>query len=211
MESYYLYLIPTLILVITLLIYRVSGKGFSDYRTRLENKVETIERISNMVFTKDMLSMFLKTSSISTQMFFTEREIAEEKGEEVSKEAMPMMSMKDMRSLETSLKHALQPSRDLERVGSDSSLIRKLMIIYGVLIAAIEYVLVTSSIISFSSRVVFQLDGIVFGFTIIFSVVLLIILVDLFKTAKNISAAYDNVEYSYSRSSPPPDESGAEQ
>lgn len=192
----YLYIIPTLILAVTFLIYRVTGTGFREFSARLESKVKTLERLSNMIFTKDMLSMFLKTSSISTQLFFTERELAVERGDVASNEAKPMMSMRDMRSLEASLKNALQPSRDLERVRNDSSLIRKLMIVYGILIALTEYVLVSSTLLSYSSSLTFQLDGIVFGVTIIFSAVLLLVLVDLFTTSRKINFAYDNVEYS---------------
>lgn len=205
MLAYYLYIIPTLILVVTVLIYRVTGTGFREFSSKLESKVKVLESLSNMIFTKDMLSMFLKTSSISTQMFFTERELAVERGEVASREAEPMMSMKDMRSLEASLKKALQPSRDLERVRNDSSLIRKLMIVYGILIALTEYFLVSSTLLSLSSSLTFQLDGIVFGITIIFSAVLLLVLIDLFTTSRKINFAYDNVEYgsNAARASPP--------
>ncbi|AKA49310.1 hypothetical protein IX51_09580 [uncultured archaeon] len=195
----YLYIIPTLILVVSFLIYNISGKGFKDYISRLESKVKTIEKLSNMVFTKNMLSMFLRNSSLNTQLFFSEREIAEEMGEETKPDDMPMMSMKDMEKLESSLKNALQPSRDLERVKHDSSMIRKLMIIYGVMIAITEYVLVTATQFAFTDSIIFQLDGIVFGITIIFSAVLLLILVDLFTTARKINNAFENVEYNYSK------------
>lgn len=194
---YYLYVIPTLILVVTFLVYRISSKGFSDYASRLENKVSTLEKLSNIVFTKDMLSMFLKNSSLNTQLFFTRRELAEETGEETDPSDMPMMSVKDMTKLELSLKNALQPSRDLERVKHSSTIIRTLMIIFGVVIAITEYIVVTASIFGFDVRYVFQLDGIVFGVTIIFSAVLLLILVDIFTTARKINSAYNNVESDY--------------
>ena len=195
----YLYIIPTLILVVTLLIFRISSKGFNDYTSRLEKKVGTIEKLSNIVFTKDMLSMFLRNSSLNTQLYFTEREIAEEKGEDAQPSEMPMMSTKDMSKLETSLKNALQPSRDLERIKHGSVQIRTLMIIYGVLIAITEYILVSATIYAFNDRLIFQLDGIVFGITIIFSLVLLLILIDFFRTARNINHAYESVEYNYSK------------
>ncbi len=195
----YLYIIPTLILVVTLLIFRISSKGFNDYTARLEKKVGTIEKLSNIVFTKDMLSMFLRNSSLNTQLYFTEREIAEEKGEDAQPSEMPMMSTKDMSKLETSLKNALQPSRDLERIKHGSVQIRTLMIIYGVLIAITEYILVSATIYAFNDRLIFQLDGIVFGITIIFSLVLLLILIDFFRTARNINHAYESVEYNYSK------------
>ncbi len=200
---FYLYAIPTLILVLTFFIYRISGSGFREYVARLEAKVKTIERLSNMIFTKDMLSMFLKTSSLSTQMFFTERQLAEEKGEEASREANPMMSMKDMRSLEASLKSALQPSRDLEKVKGNSLLIRRLMIVYGCLIAAIEYVLVSSTLFTFTDSIILQLDGIVFGITIIFSIFLLLLLLDFFNSSRKINTAYDNVDYGSSEVAKP--------
>lgn len=193
----YLYIIPTLILVVLFLLYRVSGKGFSDYTARLSSKVKTIEKLSNMVFTKDMLTMFLRNSSLNTQLFFSERELAEELGEDTRPNEMPMMSMKDMTRLESSLKNALQPSRDLERIEHNSSMIRKLMIIYGLLIAGIEYILVSATLFAFTDKVIFQLDGIVFGVTIIFSLVFLLVIVDLFTSARKINVAYDNVEVNY--------------
>lgn len=194
---YYLYIIPTLILGLTFLIYSVSSKGFRDYAERLEKKVATLEKLSNIVFTKDMLSLFLKNSSLNTQLYFTQRELAEEAGDDTEISDMPMMSVKDMSKLETSLKNALQPSRDLERVKHGSSIIRTLMIIFGVLIAVTEYIVVSSSIFNFGLRYTLQLDGIVFGITIIFSVVLFLILVDIFTTSRKISSAYDNVEKDY--------------
>lgn len=197
----YLYSFPTLILLALLLIYRLSGKGFNEYLSHLALKVQTIEKLSNMVFTKDMLSMFLRNSSLNTQLFFSERELAEEMGEESKPSEMPMMSMKDMTKLETSLKNALQPSRDLERVEHNSSMIRKLMIVYGILIAVIEYILVSATLFSFTGGIILQLDGIVFGVTIIFSLVFLLILADFFTTARKINNAYDNVEYNYKNSS----------
>ena len=195
----YLYIIPTLILVVTFLIFSVSSKGFNDYTARLEKKVGMIEKLSNIVFTKDMLSMFLRNSSLNTQLYFTEREIAEEKGEETQPSEMPMMSTKDMTKLETSLRNALQPSRELERIKHGSVQIRTLMIIYGVLIAITEYILVSATIYAFNDRLIFQLDGIGFGITIIFSAVLLLILVDFFRTARKINLAYENVEYDYTK------------
>lgn len=196
---YYLYAFPTLVIVFTLLIYTFSRRGFRDYTARLENKVKTIERLSNIVFTKDMLSMFLKNSSMNTRLFFTQREIAEETGEAGGSSAddMPLMSMKDMAKLEGSLKNALQPSRDLERMNHDSSLIRKLMLIYGSLIALTEYFVVSARLFLLGQNLVFQLDGIVFGITIIFSVIMLLILMDLFNMSRRIHTAYDNVELNY--------------
>ena len=159
----YLYAIPTAILVATYLIYSLSGRGFSEYTGRLSTKVMTLERLSNIVFTKDMLTLFLKNSSINTQMYFTERELAEEKGEKAKADDSPLMSMKDMTTLEMSLKNALQPSRDLERLNHDSSLVRKLMIVFGVLVAGTEYALVSATLFAFTDKVIFQLDGIVSG------------------------------------------------
>lgn len=193
----YLYAIPTAILVATYLIYSLSGRGFSEYTGRLSTKVMTLERLSNIVFTKDMLTLFLKNSSINTQMYFTERELAEEKGEKAKADDSPLMSMKDMTTLEMSLKNALQPSRDLERLNHDSSLVRKLMIVFGVLVAGTEYALVSATLFAFTDKVIFQLDGIVFGVAIIFAALFLIILADMFATSRKINTAYDNVELNY--------------
>lgn len=193
----YLYIIPTAILVVAFLIYRILGKGFSDYAARLESKVRMLEKLSNIVFTKDMLTLFLKNSSINTQMYFTQRELAEERGDGTNADDSPLMSMKDMTKLETSLKNALQPSRDLEKVEHDSSLIRKLVIIFVIMVAGTEYALVSSTLFSFTDSIIFQLDGIVFGIAIIFAAVIMLILWDLFSTSRRITTAYDNIEYDY--------------
>lgn len=188
--------------MVTFLIYSISGKGSQEYSSRLQSKVKTLERLSNIVFTKDMLSLFLKNSSVNTQMYFTERELASERGEDARKgDDTPLMSMKDMTKLENSLKNALQPSRDLERVIHDSSLIRKLMIVFGIVVAATEYALVSSTLFSFTDKIIFQLDGIVFGVAIIFAALILIILVDMFTTARKINVAYDSVEMTYRKGS----------
>lgn len=196
-----LYIIPTVILIATFLIYNFSGKGFSEYTARLSSKVQTLEKLSNIVFTKDMLTLFLKNSSVNTQLYFTERELAEETGTQAREGDSPLMSMKDMEKLETSLKNALQPSRDIERLKHDSSLVRKLMIVFGVLVAGTEYALVSATLFALTDKVIFQLDGIVFGVAIIFAALFLIILLDMFATSRKINTAYDNVELKYRKGS----------
>lgn len=189
MNNYFLYAIPTIIVVATYFISKMIQNGFGEYLDSLGSKVQELEGVLNLTFMKELLNFFM--ASTSSQIAENVAESAENKPGEVE-EKVKGASKKASREIETlysSMKRALSPSMDFERVRFVSQQIKILVWIYGFSIAAVDYLLVTFSIAFPSANISRSLLGIIFGVTVIFSIFVVVIVVDLSRYAGRINTA----------------------
>ncbi len=189
MNDYLLFIIPTAIVVATFLIAKMIEKGFSEYLSKLDEKVQELEGVLNLSFMRELLNFFMQ--STSSQIAENVAESAqsapnqvEEKVKGVSKKAS-----KEIEVLYGSMKTAIQPSIDFERVKFVSAQIKLLIRIYGYSIASIYYVLVFFTIGLPHMSLSRSLVGIFFGVTVIFSIFVIVIIADLSRYSGKINTA----------------------
>lgn len=187
--EYILYLIPTSILVLTIVIARVVKNSFGDYIVDLEDKVSELENVLNLSFMKELLDFFVSSqaSKAAERLVSSANDEPESVSEAVSGAARS--SGNEIEKLYSSMKRTLQPSVDLEKVKFVSRMINQLIYLYGVSIAAIEYLLITVTIMLPNHQLSLTLDGVFFGVTVIFGIFVIVIVFDLVRYSGRINNA----------------------
>ncbi len=184
-----LYAIPSAILVATIVISRIVRGGFSEYINDLEQKVGELEGVLNLTFMKELLDFFVSSkASKAAERVVSTAESDPEKVHGVVTDAA-RSSGQEIESLYDSMKRALQPSVDLERVKFVSGLINQLIMLYGISIAAVEYLLITLTMVPSYADVSKTLDGVFFGVTVIFGIFVIVIVFDLSRYSGRINGA----------------------
>ncbi len=184
-----LYAIPTAILVATLVISRFVRGGFREYINDLEQKVGELEGVLNLTFMKELLDFFVSSkASKAAERVVSTAESDPEKVHGVVTDAA-RSSGQEIESLYDSMKRALQPSVDLERVKFVSGLINQLIMLYGISIAAVEYLLITLTFFPSYAGISRTLDGVFFGVTVIFGIFVIVIVFDLSRYSGRINGA----------------------
>lgn len=184
-----LYVIPTIIVVATLLVARIVKIGFGDYVRDLESKVEELENILNLTFMRELLNFFVSSKASEAAEKLVSSVDKGEKGVTDSVSGAARISGEDIERLYSSMKKAIQPSLDLERVRFVSSLIYRLVLIYGLSISAVMYALISISGVAGDQIISRTLLGAFFGVTIIFSLFVIVIVADLTRYSGRIRGA----------------------
>lgn len=184
-----LYLIPTAVLISTIIVSRVVRSGFRDYVANLEKEVAELEGILNLTFMRELLNFFVssKASEAAEKLVSSVNDNPENAVDSVSGAAR--ISGKDVENLYSSMKKAIQPSIDLERIKFVSGLIYRIVLIYGLSISAVMYGIISISGVSGSLAFTRTLLGAFFGVTIIFSIFLVVIVLDLTRYSGRIKGA----------------------
>ena len=110
-----LYLIPTAIVVLTIIISKLVRGSFTDYIEDLETKVLEIESVLNLSFMKELLDFFVSSqaSKAAERLVNSANDAPNRVSEAVSGAARSSGS--EIEKLYGSMKRTLQPSVDLER------------------------------------------------------------------------------------------------
>lgn len=193
-----LYLIPTAILLVTVLIARAVKGSFRDYIGDLENKVSEIENVLNLSFMKELLDFFVSSqaSKAAERLVNSANDSPDRVSEAVSGAARS--SGNEIEKLYGSMKRTLQPSIDLERVKFVSRMINQLILLYGFSISAIEYLLITVALYLPYYSLSVTLDGVFFGVTVIFGIFVIVIVFDLARYSGRINNAMKKLTGEYS-------------
>lgn len=188
---YFLFLIPTAIIVLTVIVSITVRNGLRDYLNELDEKVRKAERILNLSLTRDLLSFVVNNSVKRASKIMA----ALEKGEDNSDDGEDVAKLvgNDIEDLYESFKKASEPNRHLDRVKFISGFITKLVLFYGVSISSIEYIQIYITYLPSLGHLSQSLDGIIFGIAIISSVILAVVIGDMAIYSRRIKQAADNV------------------
>ncbi len=193
-----LYLIPTAIVVLTIIISKLVRGSFTDYIEDLETKVLEIESVLNLSFMKELLDFFVSSqaSKAAERLVNSANDAPNRVSEAVSGAARSSGS--EIEKLYGSMKRTLQPSVDLERVKFVSRMINQLVYLYGFSIAAIEYGLISAILFLPYNSLAITLDGVFFGVTVIFGIFVIVIVIDLMRYSGRIKNAMKKLTGEYS-------------
>ena len=193
-----LYLIPTAIVVLTMIVSKMVRGSFTEYIGDLEGKVLEIENVLNLSFMKELLDFFVSSqaSKAAERLVNSANDNPNRVSEAVSGAARSSGS--EIEKLYGSMKRTLQPSVDLERVKFVSRMINQLIYLYGFSIAAIEYGLISAILFLPFNSVAVTLDGVFFGVTVIFGIFVIVIVIDLVRYSGRIKGAMKKLTGEYS-------------
>ncbi len=184
-----LYLIPTAIVILTIIVSKMVRGSFTEYIQDLEGKVLEIENVLNLSFMKELLDFFVSSqaSKAAERLVNSANDNPNRVSEAVSGAARSSGS--EIEKLYGSMKRTLQPSVDLERVKFVSKMINQLIYLYGFSIAAIEYGLISAILFLPYNSLAITLDGVFFGVTVIFGIFVIVIVIDLVRYSGRIKNA----------------------
>ncbi len=193
-----LYLIPTAIVVLTMIVSKMVRGSFTEYIEDLEGKVLEIENVLNLSFMKELLDFFVSSqaSKAAERLVNSANDNPNRVSEAVSGAARSSGS--EIEKLYGSMKRTLQPSVDLERVKFVSRMINQLIYLYGFSIAAIEYGLISAILFLPFNSLAVTLDGVFFGVTVIFGIFVIVIVIDLVRYSGRIKGAMKKLTGEYS-------------
>ena len=193
-----LYLIPTAIVILTIIVSKMVRGSFTEYIQDLEGKVLEIENVLNLSFMKELLDFFVSSqaSKAAERLVNSANDNPNRVSEAVSGAARSSGS--EIEKLYGSMKRTLQPSVDLERVKFVSRMINQLIYLYGFSIAAIEYGLISAILFLPYNSLAITLDGVFFGVTVIFGIFVIVIVIDLVRYSGRIKNAMKKLTGEYS-------------
>lgn len=198
---YIVFLIPTAILISTLLIYQLIKRGLEFFLNDLNEKATEIGRIKNLNFMKELLTFFFNSNASETAQMVVDRSGSSGMMSESAFDDAAIFVGKDVENLYQEMNKSNEPRVEFEKIKFESGILRYILVTYGVLIALLEYVLIIYSILAGRTSLFNLFDGILLGGTVIISSVIVIIAIDLNRLSGRLNSMMESLTYSYSADS----------
>ena len=181
-----LYLIPTFVLLMSFVAYFVIKRGLNNYFDHMKDKVDKLGEILRISFTEELLRFFSNSNASDTAQILSEN-IANRKFDNVSTiTATSLNAMRDVNQLYRKMKDSFEPDLNYSRIKQSFQLLTRIVIVYGLSIAFLMYLLVGFTSISSTYNYTKEFAFIILGGTVIFSLFLIIIILDVLKYANKI-------------------------
>ena len=164
--------IQVAILISVLVIFAVLtifiNKGLKDHINEVSRKVEIVERVRLLEFSRDLLEFFSQSNASTAVQEMIEKIVSDVTDESFT--AISLTAGKDIEKLYTSMKSALNPVIEFSRVRSVSQFLFKLIILDGIVLSAITSVVIFFIAISDIFSLFRFLESITIAWGITFSI-----------------------------------------
>ncbi len=183
---------PTIIFITCLFVFVGLRKESRKYIAEMRQLSEDQTRIMNVIFLKKIIRFFVesKTSRDTEQLLdnmenFTER--IEEGASNIASDAT-----KEIAELHNYLDRITRKQKNLVSLQALTSIMTNTVLAYGIIVAAMQYTILTLYIIVPSFAPIKQIDDIMIGATLIFGSVIILFYVDIVRLARRVK----NLKYS---------------
>ncbi|EQB68141.1 MAG: hypothetical protein AMDU5_GPLC00016G0015 [Thermoplasmatales archaeon Gpl] len=183
---------PTIIFITCLFVFVGLRKESRKYIAEMRQLSEDQTRIMNVIFLKKIIRFFVesKTSRDTEQLLdnmenFTER--IEEGASNIASDAT-----KEIAELHNYLDRITRKQKNLVSLQALTSIMTNTVLAYGIIVAAMQYTILTLYIIVPSFAPIKQIDDIMIGATLIFGAVIILFYVDIVRLARRVK----NLKYS---------------
>lgn len=164
-------LIPVLILIICILAFLVLRRAFEAYFKGMEERSNLLQRVLYLVMTKDIVSFFASPEANRiVDILYDESQTSKEDVEDKLLESVQSAGP-EIERLYASLKKAYEPSASMFKSKSASMLLRLNILLYGIAVSVSEFIEVYYYYGKDIHTITFM-NGLVFGGTIIFAMLL---------------------------------------
>ncbi len=169
-------LIPIVILISTVGVYLLLGPTLKVYLGKAEDKTRRIQRVSTLIIASDIVTFFSKSESSKV----VERllKMAKEDDSDLYRflDNSVLNAEEEIGKLHEKLKQRDEQIANLSKIRISTIFIRSTVLIYGVTVSAVQFILIY---LLYSSNIsLFQLlNGVFFGGSILFSVILVFMIV----------------------------------
>ena len=183
---------PTIIFITCLFVFVGLRKESRKYIAEMRQLSEDQTRIMNVIFLKKIIRFFVesKTSRDTEQLLdnmenFIER--IEEGASNIASDAT-----KEIAELHNYLDRITRKQKNLVSLQALTSIMTNTVLAYGIIVAAMQYTILTLYIIVPSFAPIKQIDDIMIGATLIFGSVIILFYVDIVRLARRVK----NLKYS---------------
>ncbi len=181
-----LYLIPTFVLLMSFLAYIVIKKGLVGYFDQMKDKVDKLGEILRISFTEELLRFFSNSNASDTAQILSEN-IANRQFNNVNTiTTTSLNAMRDVNQLYSKMKDSFEPDLNYSKIKQSYQLLTRIVLVYGFSIAVLMYLLVGFVSLSSTQDYTKEFALIILGGTVVFSLFLVIIILDILKYANKI-------------------------
>ena len=169
-------LIPIVILISTVGVYLLLGPTLKVYLGKAEEKTRRIQRLSTLIIASDIVTFFSKSESSKV----VERllKMAKEDDSDLYRflDNSVLNAEEEIGKLHEKLKQRDEQIANLSKIRMSTVFIRSTVLIYGVTVSAVQFILIY---LLYSSNIslFLLLNGVFFGGSILFSVILVFMIV----------------------------------
>lgn len=189
-------LIPTVIVICTFIFYFGTKRGFDSFLHDIGEKTKEIIRISNLTFMKELLTFFFNSNASETAKFMIGN--AQSGGsirEESLSDAAEFVG-REVENLHSELSKSYVPRIEFEKIKFETTILRRMILIYGLLIGSLEYILILYSVIAGGSSLFNLYDGILLGGTVIIAGAMTLIVADIVRLSHRLDEIVDDLTFS---------------
>lgn len=181
-----LYLIPTFVLFMSFVAYFITKRGLTNYFEQMKDKVDNLGEILRISFTSELLRFFSNSNASDTAQILSEN-IANKKFENISTiTSTSLNAMRDVNQLYRTMKDSFEPDLNYSRIKQSFQLLTHVVLIYGLSIAVLMYLLVGLTSSGSISTYTGDFASVILGGTVVFSLFLILIILDIVKYTKKI-------------------------
>lgn len=181
-----LYLIPTFVLLMSFLAYIVIKKGLVGYFDQMKDKVDKLGEILRISFTEELLRFFSNSNASDTAQILSEN-IANRQFNNVNTiTTTSLNAMRDVNQLYSKMKDSFEPDLNYSKIKQSYQLLTRIVLVYGFSISVLMYILVGFVSLSSTQDYTREFALIILGGTVVFSLFLVIIILDILKYANKI-------------------------
>ena len=181
-----LYLIPTFVLLMSFLAYIVIKKGLVGYFDQMKDKVDKLGEILRISFTEELLRFFSNSNASDTAQILSEN-IANRQFNNVNTiTTTSLNAMRDVNQLYSKMKDSFEPDLNYSKIKQSYRLLTRIVLVYGFSISVLMYILVGFVSLSSTQDYTREFALIILGGTVVFSLFLVIIILDILKYANKI-------------------------
>ena len=169
-------LIPIVILISTVGVYLLLGPTLKVYLGKAEEKTRRIQRVSTLIIASDIVTFFSKSESSKV----VERllKMAKEDDSDLYRflDNSVLNAEEEIGKLHEKLKQRDEQIANLSKIRMSTVFIRSTVLIYGVTVSVVQFILIY---LLYSSNIslFLLLNGVFFGGSILFSVILVFMIV----------------------------------
>ena len=169
-------LIPIVILISTVGVYLLLGPSLKVYLGKAEDKTRRVQRLSTLIIASDIVTFFSKSESSKVVERLLKMAKQDDSDLYSFLDKSVLNAEDEIGKLHEKLKQRDEQIANLSKIKMSTMFIRSTVLIYGVTVSAVQFVLIY---LFYSSNIslFFLINGVFFGGSILFSVILVFMIV----------------------------------
>jgi hypothetical protein len=187
-----IFLVPTVILISTVVVYVLLGPSLKVYLAKAEEKTDRIQRISTLIIASDIVTFFSNSESSKVVEGLLKMAREDDKTLYGFLDKTMLGAQDEIKRLHDKLKLRDEQTSNQSKIRMSTVFIRTTVLIYGITVSAVQFILI-SLLPSTNKSFFLLLNGVFFGGSILFSVILIFMVVYLVAISRKLDEEYSAI------------------